>query len=95
MCGEAKRTEGEGSCGAAGAAWGAMLHATPGQSLATLQNTLTRDAGAKKAQLLAKCKQLEGVEMESKTLRHDLKVVAPALRRTNDSNDNKSLYMHM
>jgi len=73
-----KAKGGDGDACAAVAACGTIWHAAPGQSLAALQKTLTRDADAKKAQLVATCKELEGVEQESKILRLELMVAAPS-----------------
>jgi hypothetical protein len=55
----------------------ASTQGAPAQCLATQQKTLSRDADAKKAQLVAKCKEFEGVDQECRALRHELKVVCP------------------
>lgn len=76
-----KAKGGDGDACAAVAACGTIWHAAPGQSLAALQKTLTRDADAKKAQLVATCKELEGVEQESKILRLELMGLKRQLRK--------------
>jgi hypothetical protein len=55
----------------------ATLQQNPAQCLATLHKTLSRDADTKRAQLVAKCKELEGLDQECRALRHELKVVYP------------------